>query len=392
MTIETEIKGSPGSIEAAADWLKSRLGTAIDTAGNGMADARRDAGADWDGDTSEAFQGAMKRGATEALDFHSTIKGISTCFSDYAGTLRSCQSDMADIRDKAGGGGLAVHGMTIADPGAGPSRPGEPAPGADVAAHNAQVDEYNAHQDKVRLYNRLSERADGVWGRMKAAWDEVTAKDRGINKGTLTTAADIAGGLAGAVGEFHGSILKNTADTFAKQHADDLARLKEQANSGRSIFDASKYYDDFDTAKTGVASTADDLTRAGKALRLAKGLPLAAGGALSGVGIWYDMKYGGESGEQAAVSNLGGFAASVGAGAVVGTMIGGPVGTAVGVVVGAGVGIFTSGMLDGLWDHDGNVGKAFVAGLDAVGDTGADIADAAGDVGGAIVDGFESVF
>lgn len=385
MTIETEIKGSPGSIEAAADWLLGTFGAAVEAAADGMADARSDAGSDWEGMASEAFQGAMRRGSAKTSDFHVTVKSVSNCFSDYASSLRACQSDMADIRDEARGGRLAVNGMTIADPGVGPTRPVIPTSDVDVVAHNAQVDAYNAHQEKVRLYNRLSERAGDVWDRITSAWDQVSAKDRGLNAGTLVTAADIAGGLAGALGEVHGSILKQTAQTFAQQSADDLARLQQQARSGNAIFDHARYYDDFDSAGRGAGSSADDLARASKALRLAKGLPLAAGGVLSGVGIWYDMKYGDESTAQAVTSNLGGFAASVGTGALVGTAIGGPVGTAVGVVVGAGVGIFTSGMLDGLWDHDGDVGKALMAGGDAVVDTGKDI-------GGAIVDGFESLF
>lgn len=385
MTIETEIKGSPGSIEAASEWLSRTLGDAVEASADDMADARSDAGSDWDGMSSEAFQAAMKRASTRTTDFHATVKSVSRCFGDYASSLRACQSDMSDICDEARSGGLTITGMAIVDPGPGPARPEVPISDVDVVAHNTEVDAYNAHQDKVRLYNRLLERAEDVWKRIKSAWDEVSAKDRGLNAGTLVTAADIAGGLAGAVGETHGSILKKSAETFAKQYADDLARLQQHARSGNSIFDHARYYDDLDSARIGAASSADDLARASKMLRLAKGLPLVTGGALSGVGIWYDMKYGDESAAQAVTSNLGGFAASVGTGAVVGTAIGGPVGTAVGVVVGAGVGIFTSGMLDGLWDHDGNVGEAALAGVDAVVDTGKDI-------GGAIVDGFESLF
>ena len=104
------------------------------------------------------------------------------------------------------------------------------------------------------------------------------------------------------------------------------------------------------------------------------------------------MEHGDESAAQAVTSNVGGFAASVATGAVVGTMIGGPVGTVVGTVVGAGVGVFTSGMIDGLWDSGGDVSEAFMAGVDTVADTGEALLDGAADVGGAVVDGIGGLY
>jgi len=140
------------------------------------------------------------------------------------------------------------------------------------------------------------------------------------------------------------------------------------------------------------AGAADEAAEASRLARAAKvGAPVL-GGVLALGGTYYDYQYGGESIEQAAASNLGGFAASVGTGALVGTAIGGPVGTVVGTVVGAGVGIFASGMIDGLFDYDGDVGQAAMAGVDTLVDTGGAILDAGSDVGGAIVDGIGGLF
>jgi hypothetical protein len=155
---------------------------------------------------------------------------------------------------------------------------------------------------------------------------------------------------------------------------------------------AAQLYDDLDHWTRTSASAADDAARAGRLLRVGKALPLATGGVLTGFGIWYDMEHGDESAAQAVTSNVGGFAASVATGAAVGTLIGGPVGTVVGTVVGAGVGVFTSGMIDGLWESGGDVSDAFMAGVDTLADTGDALLDGASDVGGAIVDGIGGLF
>ncbi len=93
------------------------------------------------------------------------------------------------------------------------------------------------------------------------------------------------------------------------------------------------------------------------------------------------------------MSNGGGFAASVIAGAATGAVVGSfipvpGVGTAVGAVVGAGVGVFTSGAIDSLFEDGPDVMDAWDAGLESLGDTGGAIADG---VGG-LVDGVGGLF
>jgi hypothetical protein len=152
---------------------------------------------------------------------------------------------------------------------------------------------------------------------------------------------------------------------------------------------AAQFYDDLDHWRSTAAGSADDLSRAARLANIGRFAPVALGGALAVGGIFYDMHGPNqESAGQAVTSNLGGFAASVGTGMLVGTAIGGPVGTVVGTVVGAGVGIFTSGMIDELWESGGDVDDALMAGVDSVVDAG----EAIGDVGGAIVDGIGGLF
>jgi hypothetical protein len=299
---------------------------------------------------------------------------------------------MAGIREDARGAGLTVTGFVIQPPTDGPPHPGNPPEAASqgqVDAYNASVTAYNAHQEKVEAYNRLGRLAGEVWGDIERAWERVSAKDRALDGANWTfVLSDIAGGFAGAALGLHGSILRDSARYFGNLSQSNLSRLR----GVERVIDVARYYDDVDHYTRMGAGAADDAARAGRFLTAGKAVPLAAGGLLTGVGIWYDMEHGGESATQAVASNVGGFGASVAAGALVGTAIGGPVGTVAGVIVGAGVGVFTSGMIDGLWDHGGDVSDAVMAGVDTLADTGDALLEGAGDVGGAIVDGIGGLF
>ncbi|HEX6149358.1 hypothetical protein [Nocardioides sp.] len=392
MSIDTEIEGSPSSIRAAATWLSDTLQPAVEEGGDSFAAARRSAAADWRGDTGEAFASAMRRAVTQTDHVETGVTGVKNAFDDYAGSLERCQNRMTAIRDDARAGGLTVAGFTIQPPGDGPALPGEPPEAASQGAadrYNADVTAYNAHQDKIRLYNRLVERAGEVWDDIERAWERVSSKDRALDGASWTfTLTDIAGGLGGAVLDLQGSVLRGSSQYWANLSDQHLERLR---NTTR-VPNPAQFYDDLDHWRSTATGAADDAARAGRLLRMGKAVPLAVGGVLTGVGIWYDMEHGDESAAQAVTSNVGGFAASVATGAVVGTMIGGPVGTVVGTVVGAGVGVFTSGMIDGLWESGGDVSDAFMAGVDTLADTGDALLDGASDVGGAVVDGIGGLF
>ncbi|MCY7396921.1 MAG: hypothetical protein LH468_12375 [Nocardioides sp.] len=392
MPIETEIKGSPSSIRSAGTWLRDTLGPAVDGGVDAMNGARQLAASDWLGDTGQSFSAAMSRGSHQVDEVREAATHVGRCFDDYAGSLASCQSRMAGIRGDASAAGLTLSGTVIEDPGAGPGRPSTPppadAPAATVGSDDADVAAYDAHQDLITAYQGLVGRADEVWTDVERAWERVSVKDRALDGASwVFSLSDVAGGLGGSVAEVQSSALRTTSQYFKELGDDYLARLAEQARNG-TIPDAAKYYDDLDHY-TRMAGAADDgLSQASRLARLGKAAPVALGGLLAAGGAFYDWKYGGESAEQAVASNAGGFAASIATGALVGTAIGGPVGTVVGVVVGAGVGVFTSGMIDGLFENGGDVSDALVAGADTVVDTGAALVD----VGGSIVDGIGGLF
>ena len=389
MPIDTEITGSPASIRASADWVGATLRPAIGGGMDAFADARTEAGGDWRGATGAAFEGAMGRAVRVSEDVRRAAGSVRTTFLDYAGSLERCQQRMESIRADACAAGLTVSGFVIESPGAGPARPGDPpvdATPGQIEGHNGDVAAYNAHQEKIRAYNDLTTRAAEVWSDIERAWERVSAENRAMDgPGWTFQLSDIAGGLGGALMDLHVSALRGNARYFADLSADYLDRLR----SSTRVPNAAQFYDDLVHWGSQAGESADDLARASRLANIGRFAPVALGGALAIGGIVYDMNGpNNESFGQATTSNLGGFAASVGTGALVGTAIGGPVGTVVGTVVGAGVGVFTSGMIDELWENGGDVGDAVLAGADAVVDAGEAIAD----VGGAIVDGIGGLF
>lgn len=388
MSIDTEIKGSPESIRNAAEWIGATLRPGIEAGTDAFADCRNVAGGDWRGDTGAAFEGAMGRAARETEGLRTAAGDVRSAFTDYAGSLDTCQERMRTIRSDARAAGLTVSSHIIESPGDGPARPGDPpvdASQGQVEAYNRSVTAYNDHQGLVRTYNELVVRAGEVWTDIERAWDRVSAKNRAMDgAGWAFQLSDVAGGLGGALMQVHVSALRGNAQYFADLSADYLQRLRSSP-----VTNAAQFYDDLYHWNQTAAGAADDAARAARLANIGRFAPVALGGALAIGGIFYDMnKEDPEEFGQAATSNLGGFAASVGTGALVGTAIGGPVGTVVGTVVGAGVGVFTSGMIDGLWENDGDVGEAFMAGVDSIVDTG----EALADVGGAIVDGIGGLF
>ncbi len=361
-------------------------------AGDAFADARRNADGEWRGAAGSAFVGAMGRAVTESDQVGSAVTGVADTLEGYAASLQGCQDRMTTARATAAAGGLAVHGFIVENPGAGPANPGPPPDAASqgqVDAYNAQVQAWNDHQAKITAYNECLAVVEEIRTDIERAWERVSAQDRVLGGPEFAfTLSDIAGGLGGALVDVHTSALRGSAAYFGNLSAQYLGRLEQLAQNGRLPVSAAQYYDDLASYRAMAAGSADDLSRAARLANVGRFAPVAFGGALAGVGIWYDMEHGDEGAGQAVASNLGGFGASVATGAVVGTMIGGPVGTVAGTIVGAGVGVFTSGMIDGLWENDGDVGDAFLAGVDSVVDTG----EAIGDLGGAVVDGIGGLF
>ena len=382
MGLDTEIKGDPTSVEAAGTWLTSTLAPKVDSSVDALIKARTTAEADWEGTAGTAFAATMRSSATKTTTLHSEATSTGHALSTFGAQLRTAQHDMADVRSTASAAGLTVSGFTITDPGPGPAKPayiapGTPLPVDEANAYNSALKAFDDHQVLVTAYDTACIRVKEIWDAYERHSQAITDKYRGLQGAQwLLTASDISGGVAGGVMEFKASSLRGTGQYFKGLSAQHLewARNADPAVVGRT-----KWYADLDDA-TKMGQNADDMIRSADDIKAgSKSIPLKLGGALAVAGIAYDI-YNGKDPVQATVSGGLGFGASVAAGAAIGTLIPVPVvGTAVGAIVGAGVGIFTSGMVDNLFEG-GDLGDAAAAGVDAVKDT-----------GGAIVDGVESV-
>ncbi|GGO77891.1 WXG100-like domain-containing protein [Nocardioides deserti] len=406
MSVDTEIQGSPASIESAETWLRDQLATALSDASDRLNDARRDAESSWDSLAGDQFATAVRTGRDTTDDLETATKKMADDLGDFAEKLRTCQSDMATIRTDARAAGLSVSGFVIADPGPGPARPPDGFTGteAEVAAHDRAVAAYDAHQDLVRAYNHASSEADRIDRKYATACrelqDEYTV---GQHASWIVTMGDVLGDLAaGVIGV---SIARNQSALHGR--ARDLLGEAErairdlQANPDRYIKRKWFFFRTLDEARLeadrlaiqGKLDEAEDLLRRADDLdggRLPRYLGRAGkvlGPLGLGLGVYNDYQEG-ESATQIAVSQGGSLLAGVGAGAAVGAAVGSvvpvagtAVGAAVGAVVGAGVSIFADGAIDSLFENGPDVGEAFEEGLDALADTGDAIADG---VGGAI--------
>ncbi|MGY2704214.1 hypothetical protein [Nocardioides sp. HB32] len=210
MPVDTEIKGSPGSIEAAADWLRSSLGKAVSSSADALAAARSTAASDWQGQTGSTFAGTMGTAVGRADALASAASGVAGALDAFATKLANLQNRMADIRGTAQGAGLVVTAYLIQEPGAGPADPGPPPTGPispeAANAYNAAVDAWNEQQDKIRAYNKAAADAAETRSELTAATQGLQDEYRGLEgPDWVLNAADIAGGFAGGVMEFNAS-------------------------------------------------------------------------------------------------------------------------------------------------------------------------------------------
>ncbi|WP_028644005.1 WXG100 family type VII secretion target [Nocardioides sp. URHA0020] len=415
MSVDTEIEGQPGSIEAAADWLRDKLSAKVGEAADRMNDARRNADASWQSEAGDEFSARMGKGRDQVEDLEQAAKKMAGDLDDFAEKLRRCQQQMRDIRADASGAGLSVFGFLIQDPGAGPARPPDHFVGteAEVTEHNRKVAAYDAHQDLVRAYNHASSEAARIDRQYATACrdlqDDYTP---GQHASWLLTTADILGdGIEGAIGASIG-LKKSGLNRGAEALLDDAKRAIAdlQAHPERYLKRKWLFFKTLDQARLdadrlaiqGRLDEAEDLLRKSSALDDLK-LPkyLGRGGKVLGplgfgLGVYNDYQEG-ESTTQIAVSQGVSTAAGIGAaaltgagvGAAVGSVIpvaGTAVGAVVGTVVGAGVAIFADGAIDSLFENGPDIGAAFDEGVDALADTGGAIADgvssAADTVGG----------
>jgi len=356
---ETEIEGSPSSIENVATYLRSTLSGASSTWSGDVDSGRTKATGAWSGAAADAFAGRVDTASKSIVADGDEASSVASQVSKLASALTTAQQKMADARATAYGGGLTVSGTQIHGPGNAPSVQLESA--APYAETPASASAGTSYSKKVTAWNTSVEQATGGYDAWQQAldafskfWNEAGGNFTSLTSGLLTTGVT-AGTLANSAYRLQSVKVVNTDRLVSADKA-----LAQMVDDGRITVPKSTFYalsDEALAARTAISS-ADDMLVDGLRVgsKVSKGL-WALGIAGTGYAIYDDMQHG-ESAVQATTSNVGGFQAGVGAGAGVGGIVGScivpPAGTIVGAAVGgiisAGVGIFTSGAIDHLFE------------------------------------------
>jgi uncharacterized protein YukE len=344
MPIDTRLDGRPEQVHATARWLRTRLAFEVGAGASAMNSARSSAAGGWQGAAGTAFQTRMATTATTAGDLRDGIERTAGNLTAYADQLAVAQQHMANAREIAANGGLAVDGFVIREPGAAPAAPD---PAAAPASLTAYTDAVAAHQRQVDAYLL----ADGEARKADAAMKS-DPLDNMVEDVQQKWPLMIADGINGAYGGFltlHMGILR--------QHGDEAAKLAKQleghylkaqggsAHSKSLIKLISEAELDSHAAKA-------QATSVGK--RFAGKVPVI-GAVITVAGIGYDIQHG-KPAAKAILSGGGGMLASIAGGAATGAAIGALGANPVTVVIGGAIGgvvagVATSGLIDAGYDR-----------------------------------------
>lgn len=347
MSIDTRIDGDPASIRAAAGWLRDTLASQLAISVTDLDKVRGLAEAGWDGEAGEAFATKTRDTANKTNGFVGEVQRYANELDLLAGQVQQAQADMSTIRTDAGNAGLTVREQIIEAPG-------------------------DDDPDKIAAYNTAAQAADQV--REREGFWALTWKNmqNDVKDKWFLVVGDMINGAAGALVVKHSSVLLQSAATTSSDALKAMIEAKNApAGTPREVI-----YRDMDWSRQQMLKAGDLLENADNAKTKAAKVGFRVGSALAVAGIAYDI-YNGKPAEQAIVSGMAGFGASVAAGAAVGAAVGtivpGPgnlVGAAAGTVVGAAAGIFTSGAVDSLYQDGLSVGGAISSGVEALESTG----------------------
>lgn len=370
--IATDLPGDPQAIRDLATFLRRTWAPALDTHSTALTHVSSGAATAWTGASGSAF--AERLTATyEASDGLAALApGIGQALDALAEALAAAQQSIESARTQAAAAGLHLRTGGIVNP----------APlldALDQEQARALVDAWSTAIDRVsaavQAWLDAVEAFIAQVPRLDADLTGITAE---LLTGTIETGAIAAASFRlTATRSFH---LDNAARLSA--HVDALTAGGTARTSPQHLYELLDAADD----SRRMAAQADDLLRKGVKVgsRLGRALTVV-GFAATGYAIYDDIEQG-ESVTQAVVSNggsmLAGLAAGAATGAIVGSFIVPPVGTvvgaALGTIVGAGVGMFTSGVIDHLFEEGADsLGAVASAGWEEITDTGEAIGDLA---------------
>lgn len=372
MPLNTEAKGDPHSLRATAGWLTARSGDTHDT-GAQVYGARGDSESAWRGNAAEGFRTTMTKAGQKIDQLGGDLDSTSGALRTHADDLDTVKSRMEQAREIARGGGLTVSGNMIEEPGPAPVAPtplptDKPATPEQQATHSAATQAQSAYAAKVKAYQEASKVVVEANGKLDQAQRVLLKFVTGYRDKAVFNIADIATGLAGAVGA-RSSAYRASAKamdpgiTRAARYAgtprtNPFAQLRADALEAQRRLDQTREYNKATATRTArLVDKLPDRLKSGLQTTLAFSKstddianPLLRGGTkvlsklpVVGLGITaastaFDIGTGKDPTTSIA-SNAGGFVAGSLATAGVAAM-GGPVGwgVAAGALVGAGVG------------------------------------------------------
>ena len=367
-SIDTEVPGDPGTIRALALALRGSIAPTITSVADSLVAARREAGDTWSSPAGEAFTSRVSEQIEPVDQLAGYLSDAASELDNLAGELEQCQNLMEGICRDAVSAGLSVEGFVIHHPGPPLPSPGPLPPDADTATaetHHRQTEAANSQNAKLDAYTEAANESSEVRAKENSA-----ARSMGETVGRKQQLK-----LAFVGAGFGVDVATGLAPGRSTKHLDESKRLLEQSKrvgarlAGVTDFDKRRAM--FEEGRKLRAESLRALADKPSSVT-PKNVLRGVGGAIAVGGIAYDIAALDKPWHQAVVSGGAGFGASIAAGALVGTAIPIPiVGTVVGAGTGAVVGIFTSGMVDDLFESENTtVQDAFGAGASAVTDVG----------------------
>lgn len=149
--LDTTVKGSAGMLQEGAAALRKAAQT-VGRADNANHSARNTAyGADWEGQSNEAFLAEFVPSLTTIKDLKQTCTKFATAFDDLAGTVKSVREQMEKIITTARAGALKVEGPIVMRP----EKPtGRPVPSDYEGDSKGYAEDAADYKDDVAAYNR----------------------------------------------------------------------------------------------------------------------------------------------------------------------------------------------------------------------------------------------
>lgn len=363
-SIDTEIKGDPGEIRGLAADIRGSVAPAVAAVADSLVDARLGAEDYWRSPAGDAFTATVHGLVLPADDLAEYLSGAADALDALAGELEHSQRLMEAVRADASSAGLTVRGFIIEDPGPELPAPGPLAPGADGAsaeAHRQRAVAHAAQSEKVDAFTRAAGEASEIRAKETEAarvWGAVVGdkQQRKLGFTAVAFGLDVVAGESTLRGKKH---LKSAAALLSEARALSAQRASLTGFDERMAISART------RALIGEAANAQEKWRA--STRLSQTMA-RTNGVLAVGGIAYDIVVLDRPWHEAAISGGASFAASVATGALVGSAIPIPlVGTVAGAAFGAGAAIFTSGVVDNLFEGKG-VRQSIDAGSGAIAD------------------------